>query len=130
MSDVEPSASGPIDAPVVPVVVEPPWSIDRLVEALVAARRGAERPSAERVGSAVKTSEQAYRVQALVHAAMWPDVEATVWKAGADSRDALPIAAPIVPAVVFENGATLPSASYPVRIVEAEIAYRFGVDLP
>ena len=34
MSDVEPSASGPIDAPVVPVVVEPPWSIDRLVEAL------------------------------------------------------------------------------------------------
>jgi 2-keto-4-pentenoate hydratase len=65
-----------------------------------------------------------------VAAALWPDAEATVWKAGADSRDSLPTAAPIVPALVFDNGATLASADFPVRIVEAELAFRFGTDLP
>jgi 2-keto-4-pentenoate hydratase len=53
-----------------------------------------------------------------------------VWKAGADSRDSLPTAAPIAPSLVFENGATLAASAFPVRIVEAEIAYRFGADLP
>jgi 2-keto-4-pentenoate hydratase len=130
MSDLDQLAPPSIDESVAPVISEPPWAIEQLVERLVAARRGGDRLTAERVMSAVKTSEQAYRVQSLVHAVLWPGAEATVWKAGADSRDSLPTAAPIVPSLVFENGATLSSPSFPVRIVEAEIAYRFGIDLP
>ena len=131
VSPIDPTSEAGGEAPLAaPVVVEPPWSLDTLIEHLVAARRGGPRVTAERVASAVKSSEHAYRVQARVDAALWPDVEATVWKAGADSRDSLPTAAPIVPSLVLENGATLSSSAFPVRIVEAEIAYRFGVDLP
>ena len=108
----------------------PPWSIDSLVDALVAARRGGERVTAERVASAVRSTDDAYRVQGRVDALLWPDARATVWKAGADSRDSLPTAAPIAPSLVHANGAVLSSSAFPVRIVEAEIAYRFGVDLP
>ena len=108
----------------------PPWSIDSLVDALVAARRGGDRVTAERVASAVRSTDDAYRVQGRVDALLWPDARATVWKAGADSRDSLPTAAPIAPSLVHANGAVLSSSAFPVRIVEAEIAYRFGVDLP
>lgn len=122
----------PIDAVPSPAPIEPApfWSDDELVARLVAARRGGERPTAERVASAVRTSDDAYRVQSRVDAALWPGAEPTVWKAGADARDSLPTAAPIAPALVHADGATLPSSAFPVRIVEAEIAYRFGADLP
>jgi 2-keto-4-pentenoate hydratase len=119
-----PAASSPATPPA------PPWSIDELVDALVVARRGGARVAAERVASAVRSTDDAYRVQALVDERLWPGAEATVWKAGADSRDSLPTAAPIAPSLVHANGAVLSSAAFPVRIVEAEIAYRFGVDLP
>jgi 2-keto-4-pentenoate hydratase len=122
--DVVPAAALP------PAVIEPPWTTAELIERLVAARRGGPRVTAERVASAVKSIDDAYRVQASVGAALWPTAEATVWKAGADSRDSLPTAAPIAPDLVYANGAALPTAAFPVRIVEAEIAYRFGVDLP
>ncbi len=108
----------------------PPWSIDRLVDALVAARRGGDRVTAERVASAVRSTDDAYRVQGRVDALLWPEARPTVWKAGADSRDSLPTAAPIAPSLVHANGAVLSSSAFPVRIVEAEIAYCFGVDLP
>lgn len=110
--------------------VEAPWSVDELVRRLVAARRGGPALPGRSIEQAVGTPETAYRVQSLVDAASWPGASPTVWKAGADSRDALPTAAPIAPALVFANGATLSAASFPVRIVEAEIAYRFGTDLP
>jgi 2-keto-4-pentenoate hydratase len=129
----ENAATPAIESPAVEVAPAPPepaWSVDQLVESLVAARRGGEKIMAERVLSAVKSSEVAYQVQARVDAALWPDAHATVWKGGADSRDSLPTAAPIAPALVHETGASLPAASFPICIVEAEIAYRFGVDLP
>ena len=109
---------------------EPAWSIGLLVRRLIGARHGGPAVTAERVSSAVGSSEQAYQVQAHVDAALWPHASPTVWKAGADSRDALPTAAPIAPALVFASGASLSAARHPVCIVEAEIAYRFGVDLP
>ena len=118
------------EAPSIVAAPEPAWSIDELVQRLVAARRGSAPVTAERVSSAVTSSDVAYRVQARVDACLWPDAPATVWKAGADSRDSLPTAAPIAPSLVHASGASLSAAAHPVCIVEAEIAYRFGVDLP
>ena len=109
---------------------EPPWTLDLLVARLVAARRGGERVTAERILSAVRTSDAAYQVQARVDAALWPEASAAVWKAGADSRDSLPTAAPIAPALVYASPAAIPAAALTTRIVEAEIAYLFGQDLP
>ena len=113
---------------------DPPWTVDTLIARLIAARRGGERVTAERILSAIRNSDAAYQVQARVDAALWPDASATVWKAGADSRDSLPTAAPIAPALVYSSSATSPAtiaaASFTTRIVEAEIAYRFGDDLP
>lgn len=113
-----------------PVVSEPAWSIDALVRRLVDARRGGPGVTAERVLGPVTSSDIAYQVQARVDAALWRDVSACVWKAGADSRDSLPTAAPIMPALVHASGASLSAASFPICIVEAEIAYRFATDLP
>lgn len=129
MSDLPPqdSVEATAERPAPPA---PPWSIDTLIARIVAARRGGERLTAERVLSAVKSSDDAYRVQGQVDALLWPDAPATVWKAGADSRDSLPIAAPIVPPLVHANDAELSSSAFPMRIVEAELAYRFGIDLP
>jgi 2-keto-4-pentenoate hydratase len=113
-----------------PVEVASPWSLDELVARLIAARRGGPKLMAERIASTVRSSDLAYQVQARVDAALWPDQPATVWKAGADSRDSLPTAAPIAPSLVHPGGAVLQASDFPVCIVEAEIAYRFGVDLP
>ena len=119
------------DAPPLPVEPPlPPWSIHELVSRLVDARRGGPGLTAERVLSAVKSSDHAYQVQGRVDALLWPDRPASVWKAGADSRDSLPTAAPIAPSLVHASGVTLRAADHPVCIVEAEVAYRFGIDLP
>ena len=118
-------------APVIDIAPPaPPWSLDELVARLIDARRGGPKIMAERIASAVRSSDAAYRVQARVDAALWPDRPATVWKGGADSRDSLPTAAPIAPSLVHPSGATLPASDFPICIVEAEIAYRFGIDLP
>ncbi len=109
---------------------EPAWSIGLVVRRLIGARHGGPSVAAERVLSAVRSADEAYQVQARVDAALWPQASPAVWKAGADSRETLPTAAPIAPALVFASGAVLSAAKFPIRIVEAEIAYRFGVDLP
>lgn len=106
------------------------WTIDTLVDRLVAARRGGPRLGADAVMRVVDSPETAYHVQARVDAALWPDAEARCWKAGADSRDSLPTAAAIASPLVYASVAALPAASFGTRIIEAEIAYRFGVDLP
>ena len=112
------------------VEAAPPWSLELLIRRLIGAHRGGPHLTAERILSAVRSTDAAYQVQARVDAALWPDQPATVWKAGADSRDSLPTAAPIAPPLVHASGAALPASAHPVCIVEAEIAYRFGVDLP
>ncbi len=123
-----------LEASSIPAPAEPSWTLDTLVARLIAARRGGARVTAERILSAIKNSDAAYQVQARVDAALWPEAPATVWKAGADSRDSLPTAAPIAPALVYASSAASPAAiaaaSFTTRIVEAEIAYRFGEDLP
>ena len=108
---------------------EPPWTIEFLAERLVDARRGGPPVAAERVGATVKTADVAYRVQALVNAALWPDADVSAWKIGADSRESIPTAAPLMPALVHASPASLVASTFRTRIVEAEIAYRFGRDL-
>ena len=124
-----PAAAGGGPSPTVPATPEAAWSIALLARRLVGARRGGPAVMAERVSATVRSSEEAYRVQSRVDAALWPRASATVWKAGADSRESLPTAAPIASALVHSSGAVL-SAANPICIVEAEIAYRFAVDLP
>lgn len=105
--------------------------LDDLAARLVAARRGGTRLEAADILAVVKSGDAAYAVQARVDALLWPEAgDASVWKAGADSRDALPTAAPIAPPLVHASGATLSARQFGVLIVEAEIAYRFGMDLP
>lgn len=130
----------PTDAPVPDAVTvatdvpppppEPAWSVATLVAKLGGARHGGAPVTPERVAATVKSAETAYRVQAMLGARLWPNQPATVWKAGAESREVLPTAAPIVPPFVHANGASVPASAFGTRIVEAEIAYRFGVDLP
>ena len=106
-------------------------SVSELVARLVAARRGATRVNAADIVAVVASAEAAYAVQARVDATMWPEAaQASVWKAGADARDALPTAAPIAPPLVHASGATLSAAAFSAIIVEAEVAYRFGSNLP
>ena len=119
-----------LEASSMPQPAEPAWTLDTLVARLAAARRGGERVTAERILSALNTSDVAYQVQARVDATLWPDASPSVWKAGADSRDRLPTAAPIAPALVHASPAALSAGWFTTRIVEAEIAYRFGEDLP
>ena len=108
-----------------------PLDLDELAERLVTARRGGARLEAADILAVVKTGDAAYAVQARVDALLWPDAgDAFVWKAGADSRDALPTAAAIAPPLVYANGAVLSAHRFGTLIVEAEIAYRFGIDLP
>lgn len=130
MSDSVDDVGTGFTPPVETATPEPPWSIELLVRRLIGAHRGGPLLRAERILSAVRSTDLAYQVQARVDAALWPDQPATVWKAGADSRDSLPTAAPIAPPLVHASGATLRAAAHPVCIVEAEIAYRFGIDLP
>ncbi len=120
--------SGAPDATTTPGI-EPPWTLDTLVERLVAARRGGPLVRGERVASALRSSADAYVVQGRVAAVVWPGDEPTAWKVGADSRDALPVAAPMMPALVVADGGVV-RAPLAQRIVEAEVAYRFGADLP
>ena len=109
----------------------PPHDLDDLAGRLVAARRGGPRVDAADILAVVKASAAAYAVQARVDALLWPDARgASVWKAGADSRDALPTAAAIAPPLVHASGATFLARQFGTFIVEAEIAYRFGIDLP
>ena len=108
-----------------------PLDLDDLAQRLVAARRGGARVDAADILAVVTSSDSAYAVQTRVDALLWPDAGgATVWKAGADSRDALPIAAPIAPPLVYANGAALSTRQFGTLIIEAEIAYRFGSNLP
>jgi 2-keto-4-pentenoate hydratase len=52
------------------------------------------------------------------------------WKIGAGSPDATPFFAPMPRAWMAENGAILVGPTYRYRVLEAEIAFLLGADLP
>jgi len=79
---------------------------------------------------ALRTEEQAYRVQEKVFAALWPGARPAAWKAGGPSDKVEPTAAPIAPENLLASPATVPAAHMRMIGVEAEVAFRFAKDLP
>ncbi|WP_024301479.1 2-keto-4-pentenoate hydratase [Pseudogulbenkiania sp. MAI-1] len=74
--------------------------------------------------------EQAYAVQQAIWREQVGSARPTAWKVGAPRRDAEPTAAPIFPQRIAASPASLPAASFIGLGIEAEIAVRFGHDLP
>ena len=86
-------------------------------------------PSAGPIGSA-----EAYAVQRAVWQALAGNVRPTAWKVAAAGPGEMPMAAPILPQRLL-NGTLNAPAKLPVQTlirpgIEAEIAVRFGRDLP
>lgn len=73
---------------------------------------------------------EAYATQQAVWQAMVGKVRPTAWKVGAPSRDSEPTAAPIFPRQIATSPAGLAAESFIGLGIEAEIAVRFGRDLP
>ncbi len=76
------------------------------------------------------TTPLAYATQRAVWLAMVGNVRPTAWKVGAPAQDAEPVAAPVFPARLTASPARLGRALFTKLGVEAEIAFRFGRDLP
>lgn len=72
----------------------------------------------------------AYGVQMEVWRALTGGRRPTAWKVGAASADAEPLAAPMWPAHVAASPTTFARGDFFSLGVEAEIAFRFGRDLP
>lgn len=74
--------------------------------------------------------DAAYAAQAEVWRALAGERRPTAWKVAAASPDAEPLAAPMLPAHVAASPAMFDSGAFFSLGVEAEIAFRFGRDLP
>lgn len=74
--------------------------------------------------------EAAYAVQQAVWQAMAGCERPRAWKVGASARDAVPTAAPVFPSRLAAGPARYPAGLFMAPGIEAEIALRFGQDLP
>lgn len=72
----------------------------------------------------------AYAIQRAVWSALAGEGRPTAWKVGAARRDAEPLAAPLLPDPVAMSPAAFAPTDFFGLGVEAEIAFRFGRDLP
>lgn len=100
---------------------------DAAVAALLQARRSRTPLSALPEGAKPGSVAEAYAVQDGVAQALGP---IGAWKIGAKSPDGAPLAAPILQSDVLPDGARVPRERFNIVIVEAEVAFRFGRDLP
>ncbi|HTO67642.1 MAG TPA: fumarylacetoacetate hydrolase family protein [Bradyrhizobium sp.] len=71
---------------------------------------------------------EAYEIQQRVASRLGGPIRA--WKVGAGSPTAEPAYAAITDRTLFESGVTLPRAMFNIVGLEAEIAFRFGQNLP
>lgn len=107
----------------------PSLPFDRVVDALVAARRSGVAADAEPLAEALTDAEAAYRAEAAVAArlggagAVRP---ARHWKSGAASREAPVLHSPLPPQGVWASPAEAGDWPFHARGVEAEIALRLG----
>jgi 2-keto-4-pentenoate hydratase len=74
--------------------------------------------------------DTAYAVQRAVWQAMVGDNRPTAWKVGSPSREVVPTTAPVFPSRLATSPARFPGDLFMGLGVEAEIALRFGRDLP
>ena len=76
------------------------------------------------------TAQEAYRVQDLVFAALYPGQRAGAWKVGGPRPDIEPTAAPIPAARLYASPARVPAQGFHMIGIEVELAFRLGRDLP
>lgn len=96
---------------------------------LIDAYRAAQ-PARVTAADGPSTGAQAYAAQAAVWRAMGGAVRPGAWKIGAAAVDAEPLAAPIFTDRLAPHPASFPGSLFTRLGVEAEIAFRFGRDLP
>ena len=106
-------------------------SIQAVADLILYARRSGTHFSSSDLAEPLDSAADAYAVQDLVAKELWRDFggRPTAWKAGAGSPDAVPTAAPMSPPV-HASPTTLSAGKLGLMIVEMELAYRFGCDLP
>jgi 2-keto-4-pentenoate hydratase len=76
------------------------------------------------------TAQDAYAVQDLVFAALYPGQRGGAWKVGGPKPDVEPTAAPIPSASLHTSPARVPAQGFHMIGIESEIAFRLGRDLP
>lgn len=81
-------------------------------------------------GSGPGGIDEAYAVQRLVWQEMAGEGRPMAWKVGASALAETPIAAPVFPSRLVTNPGSFPGEMFTAPGVEAEIALRFGRDLP
>ena len=104
-------------------------SAARFAEPLVQGYRS-HSPFAARPEHGPADEAAAYAVQREVWHAMVGARRPVAWKVGAASRESSPLAAPIFPERCAMSPARFPSGMFLGMGIEAEIAFRFGRDLP
>lgn len=107
-----------------------PCDIDAAAAALLDARRSGTRLDALPEGAKPSSEAEAYAVQDAIARALGP---VAGWKVGAPSATATPARAALHADTIFETDAGtchLPASLFHLIGAEAEIAYRFGRDLP
>lgn len=103
-------------------------AVAKAVDALVAARRS-RMPIADLPPDAQPEDDgDAFSIQDGVVAALGLTIGG--WKVGAANPNATPNAAPLLAPLMSPSPAKLDPATVPVLGIEAEIAFRFGKDLP
>src|SRR5215207_7940713 len=78
--------------------------------------------------SGIDSTDDAYRIQDGVFAVRYPGQRATAWKAGAPKPDAQCTAAPI--GKVLTSPALVDANHFHMFVIESEVAFRLGRDLP
>jgi len=76
------------------------------------------------------TAQDAYQVQDLVFASLYPGQRAGAWKVGGPRPDIEPTAAPVPAARLYASPARIPAQEFHMIGIEVEIAFRLGRDLP
>lgn len=81
-------------------------------------------------GGGPADSEAAYAVQGAVWRSLVDSPRPGAWKAGAPDKASTPVAAPVFPQRISASHARFPAGRFFGMGIEAEIAFRFGRDLP
>ena len=79
---------------------------------------------------ALKTDNEAYRIQDAVFAELWPGARPAAWKAGGPSDKVEPSASPIAPENLLHSQGSVQAARMHMLGVEAEVAFRIVKDMP
>lgn len=100
--------------------------IDEIAAALVAAHRS-RRPFVADAANAPQSFEEAYAIQAVVAAELFPGQRPAAWKVGAATRDVEPTATPLFTALA--SPARWTSRPVVELTIEAEVGFRLARDV-